>query len=234
MSATLPLALGSGFLVGLASSLHCAGMCGSIGSALTMTIHPDGSTAAAARTLVLTQIGKAIAYAAAGSAVGLLGTSVVHLFDQSAAFNLLRTAGAAVLIWIGLSTAGLLPSPALFDRWAAPVANAVIAASRALPAGATGAPIAAGIVWGFMPCAMVYAALFAAMLQGSAAGGGTFMLGFGLATMPAVIGAALGITALRSAARRDGARRLIGAAIAGAGALSLVFSPVAAFLCLPA
>lgn len=233
MSTALPLALGSGFLVGLASSLHCAGMCGSIGSALTMTMHPGGGTAAAARTLMLTQIGKVLAYAAAGGAVGLLGTSVVHLFDQAAAFNLLRVAGAAVLIWVGLSTAGLLPSPALFDRWAAPVAHAVIAASRALPGGTAGAPVAAGIIWGFMPCAMVYAALFAAMLQGTAAGGGTFMLGFGLATVPAVLGTALGLSGLRSAARRDGLRRWLGLAIAGAGALSLAFSPVAAILCLP-
>ncbi len=234
MPATLSLALGSGFLVGLASSLHCAGMCGSIGSALAMSIHPGGSAAAAARTLILTQAGRVVAYAAAGSLAGLFGTSVVHLFDQAAAFSALRMAGAAVLVWIGLSTAGLLPSPALFDRWAAPVANAVIGLSRALPGGASGAPVAAGIAWGFMPCAMVYAALFAAMLQGTAAGGGSFMLGFGLATVPAVLGTALGISAIRSAARRDGLRKTLGVAIAGIGALSLVFSPVAALLCLPA
>jgi uncharacterized protein len=108
MSSALPLALGSGFLVGLASSLHCAGMCGSIGSALAMAIQPGGGTAVAARTLALTQAGRVLAYAAAGGTVGLLGTSVVHLFDQAAIFQMLRTAGAAALIWIGLSTTGLL------------------------------------------------------------------------------------------------------------------------------
>jgi hypothetical protein len=229
---TLPLALGSGFLVGLASSLHCAGMCGSIGSALTMTFHPGGSTAAAARTLLLTQIGRVVAYAAAGGTVGLLGTSVVHLFDQAAAFNAMRVAGATVLIWIGLSTAGFLPSPALFDRWAAPVANAVIAASRALPTGATAAPIVVGVAWGFMPCAMVYAALFAAMLQGTVSGSAVLMVGFGLATVTPVLVASFGLANLRQAAR--GRLRLpVGLAIACCGVISISIAPVIDLLCGP-
>jgi sulfite exporter TauE/SafE len=231
MSSALALAIGSGFLMGLASSLHCAGMCGSIGSALAIAIHPDGGPGAAARALMPIQFGRVLAYAAAGGAVGLLGTSVVHLFDQAAVFLVLRVAGAATLVWIGLSTAGLLPSPAVFDRWATPVATAVLSASRALPGGTPAASVAAGIAWGFMPCAMVYAALFVAMLQGTPAGGAAFMLGFGFATVLPVMAASLGIAGLRQAARGR-LRLLIGSSIAGLGALSLSLNPLADILCL--
>jgi sulfite exporter TauE/SafE len=230
MSSAWLLALGSGFLVGLASSLHCAGMCGSIGSALAMAIHPDGRTEAAARTLMLTQFGRVLAYAAAGGTVGLLGTPVIHLFDQAAAFQILRAAGAATLVWIGLSTTGLLPSPAILDRWAAPVAGSVLRASRALPGGTPSATFAAGIVWGFMPCAMVYAALFVAMLQGTPAGGAIFMLGFGAATIPAVVAAGLGLSALRQIGR-DRLRVPVGLAIACTGLLSVAISPLIDILC---
>ena len=115
----LSLTLTAGLLVGFASSLHCAGMCGAIGSALMMAAHPTGGLATRARTLLLSQFGRVLAYAAAGAVVGLFGTRFVGLFDSQAAFHVMRSASAAALIWIGLSTAGLVPSMARLDRVAA-------------------------------------------------------------------------------------------------------------------
>ena len=54
-----------------------------------------------------------------------------------------------------------------------------------------------GAIWGFLPCAMVYAALFYAMLSGSWLGGALAMSGFGLGTLPVLIGAGLGLPLLR-------------------------------------
>lgn len=228
----LPLTLTAGLMVGFASSLHCAGMCGAIGSALMLAAHPQGALSTRARTLLLSQAGRILAYAAAGGVVGLFGTRFVGLFDSQAAFHVMRSASAAALIWIGLSTAGLVPSMARLDRVAALAGGTMMRLAGQVPGFATGAPLAAGIAWGFMPCAMVYGALFAAMLQTSAAGGATFMLGFGLGTLPSVIAAALGLAQFRNLSRWPKLRPAVGLAIACLGALSLSFSPLAAVLCL--
>jgi sulfite exporter TauE/SafE len=223
----------AGLMMGLASSLHCAGMCGSIGSALLMAAHPGGGTVPMARTLLVTQAGRVLAYATAGSVVGLFGTGVATLFDRASAFEVLRWASAVTLVGIGLSTARILPALAGFDRLAAPLGGAVMTLSVRLPGLGPAASLATGILWGFMPCAMVYGALFAAMLQASAAGSAAFMFGFGLGTLPAVIFTALGLSSLRELARDPRAARAIGLAIAGFGVLSVLIAPAGTVLCLP-
>lgn len=200
-----PVTLAAGLLMGFASSLHCAGMCGSIGSALTLTTHPAADPATRARMLLLTQAGRVLAYAAAGGILGTFGSALAGAFDQAAAYRMLQWASAVTLGWIGLSTARLVPSLAAFDRLAAPVGTAVMTLTSRHPGLGAGAPLAVGIAWGFMPCAMVYGALFTAMLTGTGAGGATMMLGFGLGTIPAAAALA------RHRSRHHRLRRAFGA-----------------------
>ncbi len=228
-----PVTLAAGFLMGFASSLHCAGMCGSIGSALMMTTHPDADPATRARMLLLTQVGRVLAYAAAGGILGAFGSALAGAFDQAAAYRMLQWASAVTLGWIGLSTARLVPSLAAFDRLAAPVGNAVMTVTARHPGLGVGAPLAVGIAWGFMPCAMVYGALFTAMLTGTGAGGMTMMLGFGLGTIPAVMAGAMGVAVLRDLGRRPHLSLAIGLAITGFAVVSVLIGPDGGILCLP-
>ena len=91
---------------------------------------------------------------------------------------------AASLIWIGLSTAGLLPSITVLDRGFAAISGSIARAGVACARGETLVPLTAGLAWGLMPCAMVYAALFTAMLTGSGGGGAVTMMAFGIGTLP--------------------------------------------------
>jgi hypothetical protein len=50
--------------------------------------------------------------------------------------------------------------------------------SRLAYAGGTAGPLVAGLFWGFLPCGMVFGALFYAMATGSALGGAMLMAGF--------------------------------------------------------
>lgn len=223
----------AGLLMGLASSLHCAGMCGSIASAIVFTLSPGDDAAARARTLLLTQGGRIIAYAAAGGVLGAFGSGLAGLFDQAAAFRVLRWAAALALGWIGLSTAGLLPSLTMLDRLAAPIGRRIAALPRA-GSGPSGWPaLTTGVIWGFMPCAMVYGALFTALLTGSGPGGAALMFGFGLGTLPAVAGSAFALTSLRPMTRSRLMRIAVGLLIAGYGTLSLWIGPAGTVLCLP-
>jgi sulfite exporter TauE/SafE len=78
-----------------------------------------------------------------------------------------------------------------------------------------------------MPCAMVYGALFTAMLTGSAAGGAAVMLGFGAGTLPGLIVTTLGVRTLLRAELRQGMRSAVGIAISLA-ALATLWVPHAA------
>lgn len=224
----------AGILMGFASSLHCAGMCGSIGSALMLTIHPSGDAGQRARTLLFTQFGRVLAYAVAGGILGAFGSGIAGAFDQTAAYRVLQWASAVTLGWIGLSTAGLIPSLVAFDRLAAPVGNRLMTLTSRHPGIGVGGPVALGVVWGFMPCAMVYGALFTAMLAGSGPGGASLMLGFGLGTVPAVMASAMGVATLKSLGRNPAAAMAVGLAITTFAVASVLIGPEGGILCLPA
>ncbi len=219
-----------GLLLGLASSLHCAGMCGGIGASLAMGFSPRPDLRARAVALASAQAGKTVSYVLAGIVVGALGSAVYGLMDRQAAFQVARVAGASALIWTGLSLFGLVPSPAILERAFSPLRRWAWSAKRS---GAAGAGIA-GLVWGLMPCGMVYAALLYAMLAGGAVRGGLVMLGFGVGVTPAVAAAALGVSMLPRFARGGWGRAAAGSAMIGLAVATLVW-PQAGLnaLCLP-
>jgi sulfite exporter TauE/SafE len=162
-----------------------------------------------------------------------LGAPAIAWLDREAAFRLLQWAGAASLVWIGLSTAGLLPSLALVDRGFAGISGSIARAGLASPTSRF-FPLIGGMAWGMMPCAMVYAALFTAMLTGSGIYGAATMLAFGIGTLPGLVGATLGFRQLAGIAG-GGARRVIaGLAIAAFGVATVLVLPrAAAYLCIP-
>ncbi len=220
-----------GMLLGLASSLHCAAMCGGIATSL-MLARSDAAMSPH-RALLLTHVGRVSSYTLAGVAVGAMGASLIGWLDREIAFRLLQWAGAAALMWIGLSTAGLLPGPSGIDKLLSPISLRISRLSSNFGSGAM-TPLLTGLAWGFMPCAMVYGALFTAMLTGSAAGGGAVMAGFGAGTLPGLVLTSLGIRALIKADMRQGVRAVVGLAIAAFGFATVwVPHPTIAALCLP-
>ncbi len=217
------LTLGGGLLLGLASSLHCAGMCGPIASSLMFGFGPRQG-----RALAAAQAGKVLVYVTAGALAGSAGGLAFGASTHPGAFLVMRVAAALSLAWIGFSLLGLAPSLAGMDRVTAPIARAV-SGFRA-PGGA----FAAGMVWGFLPCGMVYGALFYAGLSGGMLNGALVMAGFGLGTLPAVTAVALGLGRFRALAHKPGARIAVGLGLMGVAAASLAAPAVAAgIFCLP-
>lgn len=212
-----PFAVG-GFALGAASTLHCAGMCGGIASGLLHFGAPRTFAESASLTSV-THAGRVASYVAAGMLAGALGAPVLGWLDRDAAFRLAQWAGAAALMWIGLSTAGLLPPLAAMDRLLAPLSASLARIARP-SRNRYVAALTGGLAWGLMPCAMVYGALFTAMLSGSALGGGAVMLVFGMGTLPGLMAVTAGFGALIRGARGNG-RVIAGLAIATLGFLTV-------------
>jgi sulfite exporter TauE/SafE len=213
------LSIFGGFLAGLASSLHCVGMCGGIASGLMFSLSPNGDAGERTRAVLLLQLGRIISYILAGALLGAVGSQFYFLFDRAEAHLLLRWLGSATLVYIGLSVAGWAPSLIGLDRVLAGVGGT---ASRAIGGGQVTSPVLAGMIWGFLPCGMVYAALFYAMLAGDAAGSAAIMAGFGLGTVPAVVSAAFGMGALVRWAEQRKARLAIALTIIALGTISAI------------
>ena len=219
-----------GMVLGFASTLHCAGMCGGIATSLTLMFAPE-TTGDRVRILSLAQAGRVTSYIMAGAALGWLGSELYGVLDRAGAFRILQWVGAIVLIWQGLTFAGLLPLPALVDRAVGRISAAISRTLAPLRSSFAG-PYIAGLTWGIIPCPMVYAALFTAMLTGTALGGVVFMAGFGLATVIPVFVTALGVSTLASIESRGMARFGIGLLIALFGASTIIpGSPTNGLIC---
>lgn len=212
-----------GFLLGLASSLHCAGMCGPIASSVLIAFSPDGKLTKRTGIYALNQLGRMTAYVLAGALVGFIGDKAFLSLDREAGFALLRWAGAVALGWIGLSIAGWLPPLTFIDRLLAPVTRTLATAGpKARQRIPVFGPIISGLAWGLLPCGMVYGALFYALLSGQASTGGLVMAGFAIGTLPAITVTALGISTLRDAGKQQKLRLIIGLSIAVLAVLSII------------
>jgi hypothetical protein len=225
-------ALLGGLLLGFAGSFHCACMCGGIASGALFMLRPPTP---AERIVAMAGLngGRVLLYALAGGIFA--GTAGLGIGPSATAgtYKILQWASAAVLMWVGLAMAGVLPRLALPERLGALSVVTQRALSPAhLPAGMT--PLAMGIGWGMTPCPMAYAALFSATMTGSAAGGVAWMTGFGLGTIPAVMGASFGITWLARLRSVRWAEVAAGLAVAAFGLFTATvpWAKVAAF-CLP-
>lgn len=215
-----PITFLGGLLLGLASSLHCAGMCGGIASSLTLTFSGAGGARDRAEALAAAQAGKTVSYMLAGALLGALGAGVYGLLDRQGAFFVLQRVGAAGLAWVGLSLLGLAPPPSAIDRLFAPLRRWAWNARRGDRRIAAGV---AGLVWGLLPCGMVYSALLYAMLSGTALSGALVMLGFGLGVTPSVVAVAMGVSWLPRLAQGTWTRRAIGGVMIAIGAATLVW-----------
>ena len=217
----------AGLLLGVSSSMHCLGMCSGI--AVSLNLAAVSSRDRPVRSLFLTTLiinsGRIAGYMTAGAIVGGVGSSVFGAFDRSLMHAVLRWAAAASLGWIGLSMIGLLPFPAIFYRVASIVGGLMNSFANAVRLPSMIALFMSGAMWGCLPCAMAYAALFYAMLSGSWLGGALVMFGFGLGTLPALVGAGLGVPLLRRRAKSVWLRNTVGVAIVTLGVMSVVVPP---------
>ena len=204
------------FVAGLLGSTHCVAMCGGIATALGAP-----RSGAGARSLpLLYQLGRIGSYGIGGALVGALGAAAGLGLALARWSEVLRLATALIVVVIGLDIAlgsgqraRWLRAPerlgAMLWRRVAP------AARRALPAAPGARALALGLLWGWLPCGLVYSALLAAAVAGSVAGGAATMIAFGLGTLPAMVGLSFAGGRLP---RPDGVMaRLLGSIIVGCG-----------------
>ena len=93
---------------------------------------------------------------------------------------------------------------------------------RFLPARSVAQALPLGMLWGFLPCGMVYSVLATALVTGSAGRGALLMLSFGLGTLPNLLVAGLLLRHLREVVRNRSVRLVSGLVVLGFGVYGLL------------
>ena len=193
MNTAIPLTL---LLMGLTGGLHCAAMCGGlvVATERAATVH----VLLPARRLFLNQLqlqsARVLSYTVLGAVAGLIGAGVWAASARPVQLGLFAL-GNIVLLAVGLWM--LLPQ-ILPPRWLGwqrkflgggwlgqgltRLTRPLL--SRLLPFNTFPKRLGAGLLWGLLPCGLVYSALSLAFLTATAWEGALAMLAFGLGTLP--------------------------------------------------
>ena len=217
---TDPVTLGAALLLGLVASGHCVLMCGGITAALGVATAKQANGRPVAALLAGYQIGRIASYSLAGLTFGgALGTAIDWL-DIEAVRRALRMLAALALLAGALVALGILRDPGssigrrLWPKLA-PLGR------RLLPVTTLPRALGFGMVWGWMPCGIVYTMLMIAGLQLDAVQAAATMAAFGLGTAPAMFATAIGAQRFAGFAAQPTARRVAGAVLLATAALTL-------------
>jgi len=220
--------LATAFVVGLLGGVHCMAMCGGVVAALGLRA-PGGGAAGRAGG-VLRQLayngGRLTTYTGLGAVAGALGALGLRAPDARPVQIALLVAANAIVVLLGLSIAGLAGAARFLEKAGGLVWRGVRRlGGRVAPADSAAGAVAAGLVWGFLPCGLVYGVLATAVAAGSAARGALVMAAFGAGTLPNLLAAGLAAETLRGLVRGPRVRLAAGAAIVLIGLIGLARLP---------
>ena len=220
-----PLLLGA-LIAGLVGGGHCLAMCGGIAGALGLS--SCAAAERAGRTIaypLLYNAGRVASYTMAGALVGALGAGLAWLAALHELRVALQVAGGAVLAGTGITLALKGRGWAWLDRAGVSLWRRIAPLLKPLlPIDSPARAFAAGMVWGWLPCAMAYGMLMLAWFSVSARDGALIMLSFGLGTLPALVLAGAAAQRAGAALASRGWRAVGGSAMALMGVL-LIAAP---------
>ncbi len=172
------------FLIGLTGGVHCFGMCGGIVGVLTF------GAPASARWLRLLAYngGRILSYMSAGALAGSVGAWAAHLGSVRYAQLGLQLVAGLLMILLGLHLAGRSPMLSRLERAGGVVWRRIEPLGRRwLPVRTPAQALGIGLVWGWLPCGLVYSVLVWALSAGGAWNGALLLLCFGLGTLPMLL-----------------------------------------------
>lgn len=221
----LEMSLISVFLVGLLGGGHCVGMCGGIVAAVSISL-PNQQTKWP--LLLAYNVGRIASYTLVGAMAGALGATSFFLSHVLPIEKALYGLANLMLILLGLYLAGFSHGLTYIEslgqhiwRFMQPFGK------RFLPVKTLPQSFGFGLVWGWLPCGLVYSVLVAAMASASALQGALLMLCFGLGTLPTLLLMGISAVRLKQYLQMPWLRRMCGLLVAGfglVGLLKLLFS----------
>ena len=170
----------SAFIFGLISSFHCIGMCGPI----AMMLPVDRNNEAKKVTQIITyHIGKLTAYGILGLIFGLLGRSFYLAGMQQQ---------LSIIVGILMILVAIIPEKVFAKyNFSKPVYRVITKVKSSLGQQFKNKSYKSlftiGLLNGFLPCGMVYVALFGAIAMQNVSLGIGYMILFGIGTIPMMV-----------------------------------------------
>jgi sulfite exporter TauE/SafE len=168
--------IGPAFMMGLAGSLHCIGMCGPL--ALSLPVSHSNNLSRISGGFIYNS-GRIFSYTSMGLIFGSLGNLIIAAEWQN---SLSIGLGIIVLLYLlfpkkyfHFSTATTLAKPFMLLRQEL---------GKLFQSKKLSSLFFIGVLNGFLPCGLVYLALTSSAISASPVNGGMFMLFFGIGTFP--------------------------------------------------
>jgi uncharacterized protein len=182
------------FILGLSSSFHCIAMCGGIISALSLSLPAEtrSKPMQLASLVCAYNFGRLASYSIAGGIVGYLAYLSPLSTMSNSAYLIFQLIAAGFLVALGLHIAGWLPQLKKVEsmglhlwKYLQPIGKHFI------PANTIPRSVMIGMIWGWLPCGLVYSVLLWTISSSDPVKGALYMFMFGLGTLPSMILSAL-------------------------------------------
>lgn len=174
----------AGIAFGFLGSFHCVGMCGPLALALPGA---GRDTAYMVISRLVYNFGRVITYSVLGVSVGLISKMI-----SMGGFQQWLSISIGVLILLGLTVSKFRNK---LNRWKAYPSRLMKKATTPIKSlfrkGTVGSLFLIGLLNGLLPCGFVYMGLATALTSGTVLKSTYFMAGFGLGTIPAMLGVSL-------------------------------------------
>jgi len=209
-------------LMGFFGSPHCLGMCGGLVAAFGLSMQ-DVSPAKRRGLIATYHVGRLLSYASLGLIAGLIGTTVLAPFMVGN--SLPRILLGLVLVFVGMTMLGL-PFLNKLERVGMRFWQALAPLrKKVFPLNTYPRALAAGLLWGFLPCGLVYGALLIAIVAHDPLSGAALMFVFGLGTIPMLVATHNTVSWLRNQIGRLRLRQMNGAIMMISG-LAVIAVPI--------
>ncbi|MCW9014213.1 MAG: sulfite exporter TauE/SafE family protein [Gammaproteobacteria bacterium] len=211
------------FTIGLMGGVHCIGMCGGIVGALSFSASQQNSKVPSLFFILAGyNFGRLFSYALAGGLMGGIGWMATHWLDIRALQIMLQLFAAIFMLLLGLYLSGwwsvlvrLEKMGGLLWKYIEPLGK------RFLPVTKIHHAVVIGVLWGWLPCGLVYSVLIWSISAGSFEQGGLLMLSFGLGTLPNLLAMGFFADQLRQWTRNSKVRQFAGSMVIGFGLWNL-------------
>jgi len=194
--------------------------------ALTLSLPSEvrGSMSRFLLFVMLYNLGRISIYVVLGVAAGFTGQLLGDGLDGTAWRQVASVIAAVTIILIGLYLTGWVPWLRNMDRLGGGLWRLVEPfGRRLLPVRTPTAALLAGLVWGWLPCGLVYYALILALPLSDPVMSGLFMLAFGFGTMPVMVATGVFAGWLSRLGRNVRLRQVAGVLVILMGIFGLVF-----------
>lgn len=212
----IELTVFSAMTIGLLGSSHCLGMCGGLGSLLGISSEQPSFL-----RLLSYNIGRLFTYTSIGALVGLLGEQLLGMAPQLGV--VFRILAGALLIAMGLYISQWWMGLTRLEQWGAKGWAYIQPLTRyILPVRSHTHALLLGMVWGLLPCGLVYSTLSWALATAHWQHSALLMLAFGLGTLPVMLFIGFANQQLMKRLKSGSFRALAGGVVIAMGGITML------------